>query len=42
MTTTGTRLLTDLGHQLLDPPTQLHPTKADAAPAPPEPVGAVA
>jgi putative transposase len=42
MTTTGTRLLTDLRHQLLDPPTQLHRTKTDTAPALPEPVGAVA
>jgi putative transposase len=42
MTTTGTRLLADLRRQLLDPPTQLHRTKIDTEPAPPETVGAVA
>jgi transposase-like protein len=42
MTPTGTRLLADLRHQLLDPPTQLHPTNIDTEPGAPETVGAVA
>ena len=42
MTPTGTRLLADLRHQLLDPPTPLHRTKTDAPAQTPESVGAVA
>ncbi len=42
MTTNGTRLLTDLRRQLLDPPTQLRRTKIDTQTAPSETVGAVA
>jgi transposase-like protein len=42
MTPTGTRLLADLRHQLLDPPTPLHRPKIDTQAAAPETVGAVA
>ena len=42
MTPTGTRLLADLRHQLLDPPTPLHRSKTDTAAQTPESVGAVA
>src|ERR1700730_18196346 len=42
MTPTGTRLLADLRHQLLDPPTPLHRSKTDAPAQTPESVGAVA
>jgi transposase-like protein len=42
MTPTGTRLLADLRHQLLDPPTPLHRTKTDTGAQTPESVGAVA
>ncbi len=42
MTPTGTRLLADLRHQLLDPPTPLQPTKTDTPAPTPESVGAVA
>src|ERR1700687_3293216 len=42
MTPTGTRLLADLRHQLLDPPTPLHPSKTDTPAQTPESVGAVA
>jgi putative transposase len=41
MTSTGTRQLADLRHQLLDPPTPIRP-KIDTEPAAPETVGAVA
>jgi putative transposase len=40
MTPTATRLLADLRHQLLDPPTPIRPAKINTAPA--ESVGAVA
>jgi transposase-like protein len=42
MTPTGTRLLADLRHQLLDPPTPLHRNKTDSPAQTPESVGAVA
>jgi transposase-like protein len=42
MTPTGTRLLTDLRHQLLDPPTPIRRPKIDTDAATPESVGAVA
>ena len=42
MTPTGTRLLAELRHQLLDPPTQLRPPKIDTDDASTNTVGAVA
>jgi hypothetical protein len=42
MTPTASRLLVDLRHQLLDPPTPLHRNKTDAPAQTPESVGAVA
>ncbi len=42
MTPTGTRLLADLRHQLLDPPTPLQRNKTDTPAQTPETVGAVA
>ena len=42
MTPTGTRLLADLRHQLLDPPTPLRRPQTDTSSAPAEGVGAVA
>jgi len=42
MTPAATRILADLRHQLLDPPTQLHRPKSDTRATPPETVGAVA
>jgi putative transposase len=42
MTPTGTRLLADLRHQLLDPPTPLHSSNTDTPAQTPESVGAVA
>jgi hypothetical protein len=42
MTPTGTRLLAELRHQLLDPPTQLRPPKIDTDGASTNTVGAVA
>ncbi len=42
MTPAATRLLADLRHQLLDPPTQLPPRQTDPSDAPSTSVGAVA
>jgi putative transposase len=42
MTPAGTRLLADLRHQLLDPPTPIRRAKINAETAPAESVGAVA
>ena len=42
ITSTGTRLLADLRHQLLDPPTPLQRNKTDTPAQTPETVGAVA
>ncbi|MQA82205.1 MAG: IS256 family transposase [Streptosporangiales bacterium] len=42
MTPAGTRLLADLRHQLLDPPTQIRQPKINTEDASPESVGAVA
>jgi hypothetical protein len=42
MTPRGTRLLADLRHQLLDPPTPIHQPATEPDTDTPEPVGAVA